>query len=51
MLVRLQTQRAAEAGIRIDDRELNEVLAGIAQQNGMSLGDFARALRAEASTI
>lgn len=47
VLVRLQTQRAAEAGIRIDDRELNEVLAGIAQQNGMSLGDFARALRAE----
>ena len=47
VLQRVQMARAREAGIRVDDRELNEVLAGIAQQNGMNLGDFARALRAE----
>lgn len=45
ILVRLQTQRANEAGIRVDDRELNDVLTGIAKQNGLSLGDFADALR------
>jgi peptidyl-prolyl cis-trans isomerase SurA len=47
ILVRLQTQRAQQAGIRIDDRELNEVLNGIASQNGMTLAEFADALRAD----
>ncbi len=42
---RVQTQKAQEAGIRIDDRELNEVLANIAQQNKMSLAQFAEAVR------
>lgn len=42
---RLQTQRAAEAGIRIDDRELNEVLGNIAAQNGLTLAAFADAVR------
>lgn len=42
---RLQTQKAAEAGIRIDDRELNEVLTSIAAQNGLSLAAFADAVR------
>ncbi|MDP3858530.1 MAG: peptidylprolyl isomerase [Stagnimonas sp.] len=42
---RLQTQKAAEAGIRIDDRELNEVLGNIAAQNGLSLAAFADAVR------
>jgi len=42
---RVQTQKAQEAGIRIDDRELNEVLANIAQQNQMSLAQFADAVR------
>ena len=42
---RVQTQKAAEAGIRIDDRELNDVLSNIAQQNKMSLAQFADAIR------
>jgi peptidyl-prolyl cis-trans isomerase SurA len=45
VLVRLQTQRAQEAGIRVDDRELNEVLANIATQNKMTLAQFADELR------
>lgn len=45
ILTRIQTQRAQQAGIRIDDRELNEVLSGIAQKNGLSLSEFATALR------
>jgi len=45
ILTRVQTQRAQQAGIRIDDRELNEVLGGIAQKNGLSLSEFATALR------
>lgn len=49
VLQRVQTQRARQAGIRIDDRELNEVLTGIAQQNQMTLAQFADALRAEGS--
>jgi len=47
ILQRLQTQRAQQAGIRVDDKELNEVLTRIAQQNGMTLAGFAEALRAE----
>lgn len=43
--VRVQTQRADMAGIKIDDRELNEVLTNIARQNNMSLGEFAEMLR------
>lgn len=42
---RVQTQRAKEAGIRVDDRELNEVLVNLAQQNGMNLAEFAEAVR------
>lgn len=42
---RLQTQKAGDAGIRIDDRELNEVLTSIAAQNGLSLAAFADAVR------
>lgn len=45
ILTRVQTQRAQDAGIRVDDRELNEVLAGIAQQNKMTLAEFAVAVR------
>lgn len=40
IVTRLQTQRAAEAGIRIDDRELNEVLTSVAAQNKLSLQEF-----------
>ena len=45
ILVRLQTQRANEAGIKVDDRELNDVITGVAQQNGMTLAEFADAVR------
>lgn len=47
ILLRVQTQRAQEAGIRVDDRELNEVLTRLSAQNGMSLPEFAEAVRKE----
>lgn len=47
VLTRVQTQRAQEAGIRVDDRELNEVLGNLAQQNKMTLSEFAEAVRKE----
>jgi len=43
----LQAQRADQRGIRVTDEDLNQALQQIAQQNGMDLRDFARALRAE----
>ncbi|TDU31397.1 periplasmic chaperone for outer membrane proteins SurA [Panacagrimonas perspica] len=49
VLTRVQTQRAQQAGIRVDDRELNEVLTGIARQNKMTLAQFAEALRSDGS--
>lgn len=45
VLTKLQTQRAAEAGIKIDDRELNEVVTNVAAQNGMNLPQFAEAVK------
>lgn len=45
ILMRVQTQRAQAAGIRVDDRDLNEVLANVARQNGMNLAEFADAVR------
>lgn len=45
ILTRLQTQRAQDAGIRVDDRELNEVINNIAAQNKMTLSQFAEALK------
>lgn len=45
ILTRIQTQRAQQAGIRVDDRELNEVLSNIAKQNSMNLAEFADAVR------
>jgi peptidyl-prolyl cis-trans isomerase SurA len=47
VLIQLQMQRAQEMGIRVDDRELNEVLVNIAAENGMSLAEFAAAVRAD----
>ena len=43
----IQSQRAAQRGIRVGDEELNQALEGIARQNGMNLREFARALRSE----
>lgn len=45
IVTRVQTQRAQDAGIRVDDRELNEVLTSIAKQNNMSLAQFAETIR------
>lgn len=45
LLQRVQTQRAQQAGIRIDDRELNEVLGNIARNNNFTLAQFAEELR------
>lgn len=45
VLTRIQTQRADQAGIRVDDRELNEVLGRLASQNNMTLSQFAQAIR------
>jgi peptidyl-prolyl cis-trans isomerase SurA len=45
ILTRVQTQRAQQAGIRVDDRELNEVMANIARQNNLTLAQFAEAIR------
>lgn len=47
ILSRVQTQRAQQAGVRVDDRELNEVLGNIAQQNKMTLQQFAEVVREE----
>ena len=47
ILTRVQTQRADEAGIKVDDRELNEVLNRIAAQNNMSPADFAERVKKE----
>ncbi|MCK5768769.1 peptidylprolyl isomerase [Algiphilus sp.] len=47
VLMRIQTQRARDAGIRVDDRELNDVITNIAQRNGMSQAEFARQVRRE----
>lgn len=51
ILVRLQTQRAAQAGIRIDDRELNDVMNNIARQNNLTLAEFAEQLRRDGMDI
>ncbi|HUR42156.1 MAG TPA: peptidylprolyl isomerase [Verrucomicrobiae bacterium] len=47
VLTRVQTQRAQQAGIRVDDRELNEVLGNLASQNKMTLQQFAEAVKKE----
>ncbi|MCI0749960.1 MAG: peptidylprolyl isomerase [Nevskiales bacterium] len=43
VLTRVQTQRAHDVGIRVDDRELNETLTSIAARQGLSLQAFAQA--------
>ncbi|MBL6749192.1 MAG: peptidylprolyl isomerase [Nevskia sp.] len=47
ILLKLQTQRAKEAGVKVEDRELNEVLANIAAQNKLSVAEFAQQVKAE----
>ena len=43
---RVIAQKATEAGIKIDDRELNEVMNNIAKQNGLTIAQFADSVRA-----
>jgi peptidyl-prolyl cis-trans isomerase SurA len=44
---RLQTQRAEQAGIHVDDRELNDVLNNIARQNNMTLAQLADSVKTD----
>ncbi|WP_428309790.1 peptidylprolyl isomerase [Hydrocarboniphaga sp.] len=45
IVTRLQTQRAQQAGIRVDDRELNDVMTNIARQNKMTLAQLADSVK------
>lgn len=45
ILERVQLQLADRAGIKVDEATLNQALAGIARQNGMTLEGFAAALQ------
>lgn len=47
ILTRLQTQRASQAGVRIDDRELNDILNNIAKQNRMTLAQLAESVKSD----
>ena len=47
ILESIQTQTAQQQGIRVSDRQLNDALERIAQQNNMTLGQFREALIAE----
>jgi len=47
ILMRLQTERAKEAGIKVDDRELNDVIGNIAKQNKMTVPQFVESVKAE----
>ncbi len=45
IIERVQLQLAERAGIKVDDASLNQAMSGIARQNGMTLEDFAAAMR------
>ncbi|MGH8461771.1 MAG: peptidylprolyl isomerase [Stenotrophobium sp.] len=45
ILEKLQTERAKQAGVTVDDRDLNDVMSSIASRNGMTLSAFADAMR------
>lgn len=47
VLVRLQVARAAETGIRVSDDELNNAVAAVAQQNGVSVDALRQRLAGE----
>lgn len=51
ILTRIQTQRAQQAGVRIDDRELNEVLGNIAKQNNMTVAEFTKMVQSDGMDI
>lgn len=47
ILTRLQLLKAEEDGIRVDDRELNQVINDIANRNGLTVTQFMDQLKAE----
>ncbi len=47
IMMRLQTDRAKEAGIKVDDRELNDVIGKIAEQNKMTVPQFVESVKSE----
>ena len=47
VLTKIQTQRADQDGIHVDDKQLNAALNEIAQRNHMTLSQFAAALKSE----
>ncbi len=47
VVTKAQVQRARQGGLRVSDQELNAALQDIAARNGMSLNQFALALRRE----
>lgn len=51
ILEEIQLQKAAEAGLSVDDTQLNRQMRAIAEENGMSLEQFADALEADGLTL
>jgi peptidyl-prolyl cis-trans isomerase SurA len=47
ILMRLQTDRAKQAGIKVDDRELNDVMTKVAEQNKMTVPQFVDSVKSE----
>ncbi len=47
VLMKIQTARAADSGIRVSDEELNAAVAAVAQQNRMSIDDLREALASD----
>jgi len=47
IMEKLQLSRAKEAGIQVDDEQLNRIISNIASENGMQLEQFRAALEAD----
>lgn len=47
ILTSLQTERAERAGLRVSDSELNDAVARLAEQNGLSVADFTQRIKSE----
>lgn len=50
VLVKLQVARAEETGIRVTDEELEQAVAGLAQQNGVSIDQLRQRVTADGSS-
>ncbi|GAB2501450.1 peptidylprolyl isomerase [Lysobacter humi (ex Lee et al. 2017)] len=51
VLTRLQVTRAQETGVRVTDEELDQAIAGIAQQNGLSVDALRQRVTSDGSTF